>query len=165
MRVMKFAVVLCFTVALVMLGNYPPSVTVHGAAPKALPRLAKDSTPAYTYMNDVSAVICANCHQTINHNSFWDAIEIECEDCHGSGGHGMVGATSAYHNSFGTPEGSCKDCHTTGGGGFEGATPAYHNSFGGPEAPNCTSCHNMGGVDGRASSAYHKSFGPGWPMY
>jgi len=140
MRVMKFAVVLCFTVALVILGNYPPPVTVHGAAPKALPRLAKDSTPASTYMPDVSPVICANCHQTINHiaplDSSWDLIETRCIDCHGASGHGMGVAISALHNSFGTPEGSCKTCHTNGGGGMVGA-----------------------------ASTYHKLFGPGWPMY
>jgi hypothetical protein len=130
MRVMKFAVVLCFTVALVMLGNYPPPVTVHGAAPKALPRLAKDSTPAYTYMPDVSPVLCANCHQTITQDESWDPIEVRCIDCHGAGGHGMGVAISAYHNSFGTPEGSCKTCHTTGGGGMVGVAPTYHKSFG-----------------------------------
>src|SRR5215813_5992528 len=105
MRVMKFAVVLGFTAALLALVNYPHPATVHGAAPKALSRFAKNSTPAYTYMHDVSAVICANCHQTINHIAPLGAIEIRCEDCHGAGGHVMMGATSAYHTSFAGDEG------------------------------------------------------------
>lgn len=136
MRVMKFAVVLCFTVALVKLSNYPHPVTVHGAAPKALPQFTDGLGPAYTYINDVSSPICINCHQNINH----------------------IAPLS--------PEGSCKDCHTTGEHGFEGAITAYHNLIGEPVPLACTACHNIGGVDmRRATSAYHKSFGLGWPIY
>ena len=127
MRVMKFAVVLGFIAALVALGNYPHPVTVHGAAPKDLPRFTDGLGPASTYFHDVSAVVCANCHQTINHVSSWDNIEIECEDCHGTVGHVMMGATSAYHTSLMAQDGGCRECHYPGGaGGQYLANPAYH---------------------------------------
>jgi hypothetical protein len=38
MRMIKFAVALCFAAALVTLSNYPQLVTVHGAAPRVLPQ-------------------------------------------------------------------------------------------------------------------------------
>jgi hypothetical protein len=130
MRVMKFAVVLGFTAALVALGIYPHPVTVHGAAHRALPRFTDGSGPVSTSYLDTSAVICANCHSTINHisSSSWDAIEIECEDCHGTGGHGMVGATLAYHTSIGAPESqACTACHNQGG--MEDPAAAYYISI------------------------------------
>jgi hypothetical protein len=129
MRVMKFAVVLCFTAAVLMLGNYPHPVTVHGAAPKALPRFTDGLGPASTNFRDVSSVLCANCHQTTNlispHNP-----GIHCTDCHFPDPHGMVGTISAYHTSFGAPEAqSCNVCHNNGGYGMEGATSTYHTSL------------------------------------
>jgi len=131
MRVMKFAVVLGFTAALVALGNYPHPVTVHGAAPRALPQFTDGSGPTSTNSPGLGA-ICANCHQTINHIAPFDAIEIECEDCHGSGVHSMVGATSAYHTSLAAGGGDCKACHSNGAYGMEGMNSAYHTSFAGP---------------------------------
>jgi len=129
MRGMKFAVVLCFTAALIALGNYPQPVTVHGAAPRALPRFTDGSGPASTNFIDTSAVICANCHSNINHIAPLGAIEIRCEDCHGSDAHGMAGATSAYHISL-AGAGDCMACHSQGGYGME--ISAYHTSFAAP---------------------------------
>jgi len=68
MSVIKFAVVLCFAAALVLLSNYPQLVTVHGAAPKVLPQIATGSGRAYTshtaYVDSPRGTGCtsAGCH-------------------------------------------------------------------------------------------------------
>jgi len=49
MRVIKLAVVLCFTAALVMLVNYPQPVTAHGVAAKT--------------MRPGEARLCGGCHE------------------------------------------------------------------------------------------------------
>ena len=69
MRIIKFAVVLCFTAALVMLVNYPRPVNGQEAATKAPTELAYGSGPVSTLLPQSSPMICSNCHQTINHGN------------------------------------------------------------------------------------------------
>jgi hypothetical protein len=69
MRVMKFAVVLCFTAALVMLFNYPNPVNGQEAATNAPTELAYGSGPVSTLLPQSSPTICSNYHQTLNHGN------------------------------------------------------------------------------------------------
>jgi DNA-directed RNA polymerase subunit RPC12/RpoP len=84
MRVMKLAVVLCFAAALVMMINYPRPVAGQVAPTKAPARFADGLRPAYTSDSDVSAAICANCHQTLNHlaSLATDDSGAICANCH-----------------------------------------------------------------------------------
>jgi hypothetical protein len=83
MRVMKFAVVLCFTAAFVMLVNDPHPVASPRVATKAPTVFSDGLGRVYTSM-DVSAVICANCHQNLNHIAplFSNVSDLRCSDCH-----------------------------------------------------------------------------------
>jgi hypothetical protein len=124
MRVMKFAVVLCFSVAFIALVNYPHPATVHGAARKVTTRFANGSGQDNVDIHDVSASICANCHQTINHVAFdsgADTSSDECQVCHSTGYGGMITTsaggettlswTESSHISLLYADDQCIACH------------------------------------------------------
>jgi hypothetical protein len=108
MRVMKFAVVLCFAAALVMMINYPHPVAGQVAPAKAPTRFADGLRPAYTSNSDVSAVICANCHSTINHiiPLATDVSAAICANCHQTINHVAPLAADVSDST-------CVNCHQT----------------------------------------------------